>query len=115
MTEHATGASVAALLAAAVGLLALALAQVQSERDGSFKEKMQDLGSAWIPNAEGIGPYSGKETVFLLAWLVAWVALHFGLRGRDVNVKAWFGATMAILALATVLLWPPMWPLLGGE
>ena len=113
-TRSADGASIAALFAPAVGLLTLAIVQVASELSSGFKDWVFALGKAWIPGAEGIGPYSGKETLLLIGWIVSWLGLHFALRGRELRVKPWFGAALAILFVATLLLWPPVWHLVKG-
>lgn len=108
------GAYVAAMLSAAIGLLVLALVQVGTVLRDSFKEFVFDLGKALVPNAEGIGPYSGKEVLLVVGWLGSWAALHFSLRKKDLPVRSWFGATLGILFLATLLMWPPVWHLLKG-
>lgn len=112
--DNGDGAALAAFLAAAIGLLALALAQLGSELSTPFKDLVFAVGKAWIPGAQGIGPYSGKETVMLVAWLGSWAALHRALRGRQPDVKLGFGVALGLLALATLLLWPPVWHALGA-
>lgn len=117
LTTHAharpTGGSVAAMLAAAFGLLVLALVQVGTVVSTGFRDAVFAVGKAWVPNAQGIGPYSGKETLMLVAWLGAWVLLHLALRRRQPQVRLWFGVTLALVGLATVLLWPPVWHVLA--
>ena len=61
-----------------------------------------------MPGAEGIGPYSGKETLALLAWLGSWIGLHLVMRRRNrdlLNVGILF---LIGIGLATTLLWPPV-------
>lgn len=108
------GPYVAAFLAAGIGLLVLAFVQVLTELDDAFKERVFDLGKAWIPGAEGIGPYSGKETLMVVGWLGSWLVLHLALRHRDPDVRPWFGLALVMLGLAVLLLWPPVWHLLEG-
>lgn len=103
------GASVAALLSAAIGLLVLGIVVVATELSEAAKETVFEVGKAWVPGAEGIGPYSGKETFMLMGWLGSWLILHFALRDREVNTKAWFGVALAMLIVATLLVWPPIW------
>jgi len=105
----------AALLAAPVGLLVMAIVQVATELSAGFKDFVFNVGKVWIPGASGIGPYSGKETFLLVGWLVAWAALHYGLRRRQVSVKLWFGVALGVLFVATLLVWPPVWHMLKGE
>lgn len=110
--ELPTGEAAAALLAAGVGVIVLALSQLASETSAAFKNAMQVLGNLWMPGAAGIGPYSGKETVALLAWLSSWVLLHGILRKREVSLIAWGIATCLLIGTATTLLWPPVTELL---
>lgn len=103
------GAYVAAFLSASLGLLVLALVQVATRLSDSFQATVFDIGKAWIPNAQGIGPYSGKETLMLVAWIGSWVGLHYALREKVLDIRTWFGVAMGILFLATLLMWPPVW------
>ncbi len=105
------GASIAAMLSAGIALLTLSVVQVISFVSPGFKDAMLRLGKAWIPNAEGIGPYSGKETVMLAVWLASWLFLDLGLRRRQLDVRTWFGITLLLVAAATILIWPPVWHL----
>ena len=66
------------------------------------------------PRAQGIGPYSGKETTLLVVWLVSWVALHFALRRRDLPIKPWAIGFLVAIGVATTLLWPPVFEFLAG-
>lgn len=96
----ATGAMIAALYAAVVGLLTLAIVNIASDVDGGFR--------AWITLHSGIGPYSGKVVLMLVAWAVSWPVLHVVLRRREVHVRTWFGVFLVLLLVATVLMWPPV-------
>ena len=109
-TSHrlATGPAAAALLAVGLGLLGLGISHVLSEASEPFKRAMQTLGALWIPGAQGIGPYSGKETLALLTWLVSWVILHIALRKRDVNLVIAGILTLILIGIATTILWPPI-------
>lgn len=107
-----TGPAAAALLATGLGLLALGISHVLSEASVVFKSAMQALGNAWMPGASGIGPYSGKETVGLLVWLIGWMVLHAVLRRREVSLVAAGALTFILVGLATTILWPPVTHLL---
>lgn len=107
-----TGPAAAAVLAAGLGLFALALSQLLSEVSDPWKQTMQQLGNAWMPGAPGIGPYSGKETVALIVWLGSWALLHVLLKKRDVNLIASGIIALMLIGLATTLLWPPVIELL---
>jgi hypothetical protein len=108
---HANGPSIAAFLAAAIGLLTLSVVQIVSHVSEAFNDAVFTLGKTWIPGADGIGPYAGKETLMLVVWLFAWAVLGFVLRRRQLDTRKWFGATLALLFLAAVLIWPPVWHL----
>ena len=106
--ESTSGPAAAALLGVGLGLLALALSHVASEASAAFRQAMQALGNAWIPGAQGIGPYSGKETVGLLVWLLSWFALHLTLRRREVSLVVAGTVSFLLIGVATTLLWPPI-------
>lgn len=108
------GASVAALSAAAFGLLVLGVVVLATELSERAKNVVFDIGKLWIPRAAEIGPYAGKETFLLLGWLLSWLILHFALGGKEVNTKVWFGGALGALLVATLLVWPPVWHLLGA-
>ena len=61
-----SGAAVAALMAAMLGMLALAVVNVFTAASKPFNTWVHDVGKLWMPGAAGIGPYSGKETISLL-------------------------------------------------
>ena len=106
------GPIVAAFVSATIGILVLALVQVATVMSASFKDTVFEVGKAWIPGAEGIGPSSGKETFMLAAWLLSWVGLHYTLRQRELPLRPLFGVALAILAVAVFLVWPPVWHLI---
>lgn len=112
--EDANGPYVAAMLGATIGLLVLALSQIGSELSDAFRDAVFDLGKAWIPGAEGIGPYSGKETLMLVGWLASWGLLHLGLRNKILDLRTWFGTALVILFVSTFLMWPPVWHWIEG-
>ena len=107
-SELTTGPAAAALLAAGLGLFGLALSHVFSEASEAFKHVMQTLGNAWIPGAQGIGPYAGKETVGVLVWLISWAFLHVLLKKRQISMIAAGVVTLVLIGTATTLLWPPV-------
>lgn len=111
-----TGAAVAAILSASLGILALSLSHLFSEKNEAVKTAVHNLGKLWMPGAEGIGPYSGKETIQLLVWLGCWLILHWLLKKKNMSLR-WSGVLfLIILGIATTLLWPPVAHLLvSGE
>lgn len=112
--ERPKGAAVAAYLSASFGILALAITHVLCEKSEVVKNSVHGLGKLWIPGAEGIGPYSGKETIELVVWLASWFVLHFLLRKKNISIR-WSGVLfLIILGVATTLLWPPVTHVLVG-
>lgn len=107
------GVAHAAILAAMLGILALALVNVGCEMSEAFKTSIHNIGKLWMPGAQGIGPYSGKETVSLVVWLISWFGLHKMLRGREGNMAAALIVFLMGVGLATTLLWPPVFYLFG--
>ena len=108
-SEKPTGIAAAAILSAALGLLTLAASHLAAEYSEAAKNWVHAWGKAWMPGAEGIGPYSGKETLMLAAWLASWAALHLLLRRRQLNGGLWLTAFLAGIGVATTLVWPPAW------
>ncbi len=108
------GAAAAAYLSASLGILALAISHLISEKSESAKKMIHGLGKLWMPGADGIGPYSGKETIELVVWLGSWVVLHFFLKDKNVSIR-WSGILFLILlGIGTTLLWPPVVHVLVG-
>lgn len=109
-----TGAAVAAMISASLGILALSLSHLFSEKSETVKNTVQNLGALWMPGAQGIGPYSGKETIQLLVWLGSWLILHWLLKNKNMSLR-WSGILfLIIIGVATTILWPPVTHLLAG-
>ena len=106
--EKPTGAASAAILAAALGLLVLAVSHLLAEFSPVGKNWVHAWGKAWMPGAQGIGPYSGKETLALLSWLISWIVLHLFLRRKNANLADSGILFLIGIGLATTLLWPPV-------
>ncbi len=106
--EKPTGIAAAALLAVAIGLLTLATSHLLAEYSPAAKNWVHAWGKAWMPGAQGIGPYSGKETLALLAWLGSWILLHLWLSRRDVSLRISGVLFLLGVGISTALLWPPL-------
>ena len=106
--EKPTGIAAAAILAVALGLLVLAASHLLAECSDAGKEWVYAWGKAWMPGAEGIGPYSGKETLALLAWLGSWPFLHLWFRRKNLGLTRSGVLFLIGIGLATTLLWPPV-------
>lgn len=107
-SEKPTGIAAAALWAAAIGLLVLAMSHIGAGVSSAGKEWVHHWGRIWMPGAERIGPYSGKETLAGLAWVLSWIGLHLGLRRRAVDLTLAGFLFLVCVGVATTLLWPPV-------
>jgi len=112
--RNVSGPAIAAMYAAALGMLAMAIVNIFTEASAPFKDFVHSIGKLWLPGAQGIGPYSGKETTLLVVWLGAWAILHFALRKRDLPIKPWAIGFLVAVGVATTLLWPPVFGFLAG-
>jgi hypothetical protein len=102
------GPAVAALMAVAIGLCTLAVVNVFTTASKSFNVWVHSIGKLWMPGAQGIGPYSGKETLALVAWLVSWVVLDAVLRRKEMQLSRWLLVFLIGMGIATTLIWPPV-------
>lgn len=107
-TDVPSGIAVAALLSVVIGVLTLAIVNVFTAASPAFNAWVHSVGKLWMPGAQGIGPYSGKETLSAVAWLGSWVLLHYALRRREMNLSRWLIAFLVGVGLATTLIWPPV-------
>jgi cytochrome c biogenesis factor len=110
-----SGAAVAAYLSAMVGLLVMGIVHTMTDASASFSTWGLSVGKLWIPNAQGIGPYSGKETYLLLTWLFSWAILHMLLRKRDIKLAAPVVIFVAGMALATLFVYTPFIDFILGK
>lgn len=100
---HATnGAALAAFLAAGIGAFAMGLVVVLNEA-GLFS----------APTLYGpSGGVSGRTTLAVVIWLVAWALLHRRWNGRQLETGRVHAATVALTVLGVLLAFPPVWGLL---
>jgi hypothetical protein len=91
-----------------IGLLTLAVVNLATDISDAVKNSVHDIGKLWMPGAEGIGPYSGKETLALVAWLLSWGILHFILRRKEWSNKKVIVIFLLGIAVGTTLIWPPV-------
>ena len=114
-TRVASGVAVAALLAAAIGMIALAGVNQFTQISTAFNAWVHGVGKLWMPGAEGIGPYSGKETLAALAWIASWVGLHYALRRRELSLSKWLIVFLVGVGIATTWIWPPVFEYFAGH
>lgn len=114
MDTSKNGAAQAAVLSAMIAFLTLAFVNLGTEISSTFQTWVHGVGKLWIPGAEGIGPYSGKETLMLVGWLLSWVILGKVLKNREWNMVFVLVLFLTGVGIATTLLWPPVFKFLAG-
>jgi len=112
-TAVPSGIAVAALTSAVVGMLTLAIVNTCTAASPAFNAWVHSVGKLWMPGADGIGPYSGKETLSAVGWLGSWVILHYALRRRELNLSRWVIVFLVGVGIATTLIWPPVFEFLA--
>lgn len=110
-----TGAAAATLASAMFGVLTLAVVNVFTAASAGFNAWVHSVGKLWMPGAEAIGPYSGKETLGLVMWIGSWVVLHFALRNTEVKLSRCVIVFLVGVGIATTLVWPPVFSYLAGH
>jgi hypothetical protein len=96
------GAGWAAFLAAGIGAFATGLIVVLNEA-GLLAVP------ALYPPAGGV---SGRTTLAVLVWLVAWAVLHMRWRGRSLAPGRLVTVISILIALGILGTFPPLWSLL---
>jgi hypothetical protein len=112
-----SGIAVAALMSVVIGVVTLAVVNIFTTASPAFNAWVHSIGKLWMPGAQGIGPYSGKETLSAIAWLASWLILHYALRRREMNLSRWVIGFLVGVGLATTLIWPPVFEFIahGGK
>ena len=99
--EATNGAALAAILAGGIGAFAMGLVVILNEA-GLFAAP-----SLYAP----AGGVSGRTTIAVAIWLIAWAVLHSRWKSRQVEDRPVHAATLALIALGIVLCLPPVWKL----
>jgi hypothetical protein len=101
-THPVNGPALAAFLAAGVGAFAMGLVVILNE-----------LGVFTAPSIYGpAGGLSGRTTIAAVLWLIAWAALHYRWKHRDLDATRVHTSSIALAVLGVVLCFPPTWSLL---
>jgi hypothetical protein len=88
-----SGPIVAATLSALLGLFTLVVTHHVSRLTKGLDQMIHSYGY-WMPGSTGTGPdgsignYSGKETLALIVWGVAWLLFHYLWRKQDFSLRA---------------------------
>ncbi len=97
------GEAAAAIVAAGVGISALGLFTVLAAALGGFKDAMNFYGPA--------GPLSGKTTLAVAVWLIAWGGLHYRWRKKDVEFTRWFTIGLVLIGVGAIGTFPKFFDL----
>jgi hypothetical protein len=93
------GAAMAPFLAAGIGAFAVGLFVILNE-----------AGVFAAPTLYGpAGGVSGRTTVAVLAWLIAWGLLHSRWKARHVDPRRVSAATLTLIGIGVVCSFPPVW------
>jgi hypothetical protein len=101
------GPVAAVFLGAGVGALVLGILTTLAEANVSFK--------SWLEWSTSVGPLSGKTIIAVIAFVVAWVALGFGLRGKNPKPSTVFTWTAVLVAVGLVLTFPTFFQAFAPE
>jgi hypothetical protein len=108
------GPVAAAFLAAGVGSLVIGISVVLNEASETIKNAIGVDVNAFLRFDQnfglgsGVGPLSGKVALSVIAFAVSWIVFHLWLRGREVNFRSYFIASLVLVGLGFALTFPPI-------
>lgn len=92
------GAALAAFLAAGIGAFALGLIVLLNEKG------ILSPPTIYAPS----GGVSGRTTLAVVVWLIAWAVLHARWKNRTVEPGRVWAITLILIALGIVATFPPL-------
>lgn len=96
------GAAMAAFLGAAIGAFAMGAIVLLNEA-GIFA-----VPALYAP----AGGVTGRTTLAVVVWLIAWVLLHFRWKDRNLEARRVYLMAMILIAVGVLGTFPPVWQLL---
>jgi hypothetical protein len=106
--NKSNGPAAAALLAGGIGAATLGLVTLINETNttSAFSKSL-----VWI---KPVGGLSGKSSLAIIAFILAWIILGLVWRGQEVkfNTIAWI--SFLLLAIGLIGTFPPVWHLFGA-
>jgi hypothetical protein len=93
------GLAAAALLAGGIGAFGIGLMTVLAEASPAIKEALTFV--------KPVGPLSGKTTVGVIIWLIAWAILGYLWKDKEVALNKVVIAAFIFLALGFLFTFPP--------
>lgn len=96
------GAAMSAFLGAAIGAFAMGAIVLLNE-----------AGIFAVPALyEPAGGVTGRTTLAVVVWLIAWVLLHFGWKDRNLEGRRVYLMALILIAVGFLGTFPPVWQLL---
>lgn len=102
-THVANGPALAAFLAAGIGASALGLVVILNEA------ALFTAPSIYRP----AGGVSGRTTIAVVIWLIAWIVLHNQWKGRDIKPGRVNVLALVLTGLGILLAFPPLWKIIA--
>lgn len=102
------GASWAAILAAGIGCASFGVTVDLAEKFPTVSKKL----NLYNPT----GDLSGKTSVAIVVWLIAWILLHAGWKNRSIRAAGMISfVTFILVVLGLVAIFPPFVDLITGK
>ena len=94
-----TGPAAAAMISGAIGTLVIGLMTTGAEISEGLKNALNIYNPA--------GPLSGKTSVGVFAWLIAWFLLNYLWKNMDYDIRKAFIITLVIITVGLLFTFPP--------
>ncbi len=101
------GPFAAAIVAGGLGSATIGLLTVLAAASTHISDRLK----FWSP----AGSLTGKTTVGVLVFLASWLALHYGLRTKNVQLGRAVAIALTLLLLGLVGTFPPFFELFASE
>ncbi|HET6950756.1 MAG TPA: hypothetical protein VFI47_10290 [Acidimicrobiales bacterium] len=101
------GPIAAAILAGGIGCFALGLLTTLAEASTSIKD--------WLNWNDDVGPLSGKTTLAVVIWLLAWAVLHAIYRRRPFETRRALIIALVLVALGALGTFPTFFQAFTSE
>ena len=108
------GPVAASFLAAGVASFVIGIGVVLNEASTTIKDAIGVDFNAFLQFdknfgfGSGVGPLSGKVGLAIIAFVVSWLIFHLWLRGKEVNFRNYFVASLVLVGLGFALTFPPI-------